>query len=321
MEVKLQNIKNNNKYSSKIYKYYILKIFVIIIIISLFILTIKINDFKNFINYKIYKIPKIVAISYGNEQYQRQLEINKKSALEVGNVNEYYSFGPDNIELEFRNKNKEILSRERGNGYWLWKPYFILKTLKEKLNEGDYLIYTDAGILYMNSTWKIINFMKEQKAEIWAIQLDLIEKQYSKRDAFVLLGADMPFFTDTPQYMAGIQIYQKSKYTEKFLEEVLYYSQDKRIITDDPNTLGLDNYNGFIENRHDQTIFSLLIKKYGQASSGKTNLNITQLEKQYVFMPYIFCIYRRTSFIDYDDIRKKCNDFYIEQKNIFYKKK
>ena len=300
MEVKLQNIKNNGKYSSELYKYhYILKIMVMIIIINLFIITIIINNFKNCLKYKIYKRPKIIAISYGNQQYQRQLEINKKSALEVGNVNEYYSFGPDNIDLEFRNKNKDILSRKRGNGYWLWKPYFILKTLKEKLNEGDYLIYTDAGILYMNSTSIIIDFMKEQKVQIWAIQLNHIEKKYTKRDAFILLGADMPFFTDTPQYMAGIQIYQKSKYTEKFLEEVLYYSQDKRIITDDPNTLGLNNYDGFVDNRHDQSIFSIMIKKYGQASSGKTNINITQLEKQYIFMPYIFCIYRRTSFTDY----------------------
>jgi len=37
-------------------------------------------------------------------------------------------------------------NREKGNGYWLWKRYFILKALKEKLNRDDYLIYTDAGI-------------------------------------------------------------------------------------------------------------------------------------------------------------------------------
>ena len=64
---------------------------------------------------------------------------------------------------------------------------------------------------------------------------------------------------------------------EKFLQDLLYYSQDKRIITDDPNTLGLSNYPEFIENRHDQTILSILTKKYGFANSGKPNMNITEL--------------------------------------------
>ena len=82
-----------------------------------------------------------------NEKYQRQLKLNKKSALEVGKVDIHYSYGPNDIDPDFQKKNKDILSRKRGNGYWLWKSYFINKTLIEKLNEGDYLIYTDACVL------------------------------------------------------------------------------------------------------------------------------------------------------------------------------
>ena len=253
-------------------------------------------------------VPKIVAISYANELFERELLINKKSALEVGKVDKYYSYGPKDIDPIFQEKNKDILSRKRGNGYWLWKPYIILKTFKEKLVEGDYLIYTDAGILYRDSTYKIINFLKEQNAEMWAIQLDIVEKQYTKRDAFILLGADSPFYTDTNMYMAGIQVYRKSKFTEKFLEELLYYSQDKRIVTDEPNVLGKQNYKEFIENRHDQSVFSLLIKKYGQANSGKTNMNIEPIKKTKIAMPYIFCIYRKIDFKDYNDIKEKCNN-------------
>lgn len=313
-------MKNTKNYYNKflIYKFFIFIIELIILTLYIFI-----NDLKNFLKNKskILQIkPKIIAISYGNKKYQRQLQINKKTALEIGKVNEYYSYGPNDIDPEFRDKNKDILFRKRGNGYWLWKPYFILKTLKEKLNEGDYLIYTDAGILYMNSTSIIIDFLTKRKAEIWAIQTHYIEKQYTKRDAFILLGADMPFYTETPHYMAGIQIYRKSKFTENFLEEVLYYSQDKRIITDEPNTLGFNNYKGFKDNRHDQTVLSIMIKKYGQANSGKTNLNVNQLKKQNNIMPYIFCIYRRKFFKNYDDIIKKCiNIFYIQNK-LYYNK-
>lgn len=37
-----------------------------------------------------------------------------------------------------------INSNPRGYGYWLWKPYIILKQL-ELLNDGDILFYADCG--------------------------------------------------------------------------------------------------------------------------------------------------------------------------------
>jgi len=106
------------------------------------------------------------------------------------------------------------------------------------MNEGDFIIYTDAGILYLNSTYNIIDFMKKKNAEMWGIQMPIRkEKIWTKRDAFILLCLDSSFYSETPQYMAGIQIYRKSKFTEKFLEDLLYYSQDKRIINKDNATL------------------------------------------------------------------------------------
>lgn len=304
------------KYLSRSNKYYNEKIIIIaIILINIFIIE---YFFKN----KTCSKHKIIGISYANKKYQKQLKINKISALKVGKVDEYYSYGPNDIDSEFRKKNKEILSRERGNGYWLWKPYFILKTLKEKLKEGDYLIYTDAGVMYMNSTKIIVDFLNEEKAKMWAFRLKFKEKMYSKRDAFILLGADTPFYTETPQYMATIQIYQKSKFTEKFLEKLLYYSQDKRIITDDNNTLGKDNYIGFRDNRHDQTVFSIMIKKYRQVKSKKTNSTNDKSRKLNSLNPYIFCIYRRIYFKSYNDIKNKCKNglFKKKKKNMFYYK-
>ena len=173
------------------------------------------------------------------------------------------------------------------------------------MKEGDYIIYTDAGIVYLNSTRNIINFMEKENTEIWAFQLRNLEKYWTKRDPFILLCLLSSLYSDTPQYMAGIQIYRKSKFTEKFLEDLLYYSQDKRIITDMPNTQKYNNYDGFKENRHDQSIFSLLIKKYGLLNTPKTNRNITDNKKTKRENILTFCIYRRQLFKDYNDIMNK----------------
>jgi hypothetical protein len=265
------------------------------------------------------KKARIIAISYGDKKYKRQLIVNRKSALEIGQVDEYYSYEPQDIDKDFFEKNKEIFSRKKGNGYWLWKPYFILKTLKEKLNDGDYLFYTDAGIIYMNSTKYIINFLKEQKADMWMIRLCTLEKKYTKRDAFILLGVDMPIYSETYQYMAGIQIYKKTKYTEKFLEDLCFYSQDKRIITDDKNTQGINNYPGFIAHRHDQSILSLLIKRYGTVNSGKTNINLKHyFGTQSIYLPDIFCIFRRKYFKNFEHLKKKC--IKLMEKEAHYRK-
>jgi len=42
--------------------------------------------------------------------------------------------------------------------------------------------------------------------DIWLNKIAHLEREYSKRDAFILLGADSPIYTDTSQYMTSIQI-------------------------------------------------------------------------------------------------------------------
>ena len=262
--------------------------------------------------------PKIVAITYGNIFFKRQLELNRKSALEVGEVDVHYTYGPNDIDHEFKHKNKEILSKGRGNGLWLWKPYVINKTMVEKLDYGDYLIYTDAAMIFMNSSRLLIDFLKENNASMWFNRLTLKERKYSKRDAFIIMGVDNPVFSETNQYMAGIQIYVKSDYTMKFIQEWLTYCQDKRIITNDKNTLGQPNYNGFIENRHDQTALSLLTKKYGEANAGSPNLTLEELkQRKSIIMPNILCMYRRRAFKDYDNLKEKCQKIIEHQNHIF----
>ena len=250
--------------------------------------------------------PKIVAISYGDNKYKKSLEYNGKSALEIAGVDEFYGYGPEDLDEEFKKKNNYILSGIKGNGYWLWKPYFIYKTLKTKLNDGDYLIYSDAGIAYIDKAQLIVNFINERKAEMYLHRLPHLEKHYTKRDAFVLMGADLPFFAETGQFNAAFQIYKKSKFTEIFLEEYLYYAQDKRIITDDGNVMGLPNYEGFIAHRHDQSILSLLTKKYSQVNANKMNIDVNIVKNFTELMPTIFCHYRSAYFKDYEDMLNFC---------------
>ena len=82
---------------------------------------------------------------------------------------------------------------------------------------------------------------------------------------------------------------------------------DKRIITDDPNEPGVENYPDFKEHRHDQSILSLLVKKFGLVNSNKANVDLNAAKNFTEEMPTIFCHYRRRGG-DYESIRNMCKD-------------
>jgi hypothetical protein len=67
--------------------------------------------------------------------------------------------------------------------------------------------------------------------------------------------------THTPQYESGCIFLQKNKHTLKLLDEWANVYNDNFSLVDDSNSK-IKNLKGFVENRHDQSIFSILCKKY-----------------------------------------------------------
>ena len=204
----------------------------------------------------------IIAINYADNSFRKAQKLNLETALHWG-ADQVIGYTPDDIDEQFYEKNKEILCAKKGNGFYLWKPYFLYKAYQQ-LKEGDYLIYTDAGSVYVKKIQYLIDCMEEEEQDImvFSLQKEMLERKYTKRDAFLLMKCDAPQYTDTPQSIGGYVILKKSDFTQRFLEEDLSYAQDIRIITENKNTQGLDNYPEFVAHRHDQSVWSLMSKKY-----------------------------------------------------------
>jgi len=205
----------------------------------------------------------IIAINYADQKFQRAQKLNSKTARQWG-ADRIIEYGPEDIDEAFRRRNQEILDAPRGGGYYLWKPYFYRKAYEE-LDEGDYLVYIDSGAVYINKIQYLIDCMEHEKVPImiFSLEQERIEKGSTKRDAFVLTGCDEPEYTDTPQSIGGYFVCKKAPVVEAYLDEVLQYAQDMRIISDKPNVMGLPNYEEFTDHRHDQSVISLMSKKYG----------------------------------------------------------
>lgn len=202
----------------------------------------------------------LLAISYADEKWKPAQKYNLKCALKYG-ADKIIGYGPECLDKKFREKNKELLSYKRGGGYWVWKPYIILEALS-KLEDGDFLFYSDSGLALIQPLSNFIEAMEESGQDVMCFAVADLERRWSKRDAFILMDCDNREYYDTLQIMSGVSIFKKSEKTVRLAEEWLTYAQDKRIVTDEDNVLGSDNYEGFIENRHDQTAWSLLCKKY-----------------------------------------------------------
>lgn len=82
----------------------------------------KFGDKKDFIQGKTY-------INY-DENFKKQRE-NAIRLEKNGNFDKIILYLPTDIDKKFYEKNKNILSQKRSGGYWLWKPYFIVKTLEK----------------------------------------------------------------------------------------------------------------------------------------------------------------------------------------------
>jgi hypothetical protein len=163
-----------------------------------------------------------------------------------------------------------IETNRRGYGYWLWKPH-IIKKMMDKMKENDVLIYADAGC-HLNLTQPAINRLYEYVSildgsplGILSFQMEHLEYKYTKRetiDAVFEKDENTPH-TTTGQCMATAVILRKTPHSVQVVDEWARLSQIYSIVNDDKHKERRPEVSGFIDHRHDQSILSLLVKKYG----------------------------------------------------------
>lgn len=200
-----------------------------------------------------------ILINYSDNRFWKRKQFkNSITGIRNGGFDKVISYSRKDIDKNFYENNKKILEKKKGGGYWLWKPYFIKKTL-DKISNGDYIFYADSGSYFNNNIEPLIN--KMNNTDILTFIQGNTEKKYTKRDLFIKLNCDNYEITDTPQIMATFLLLRKSNSSINFINKWLKLCTDYQLITDSNNKLSFPNYKEFIEHRHDQSILSVLSKK------------------------------------------------------------
>jgi hypothetical protein len=203
---------------------------------------------------------KIHFISFASSNFSRTLERIKKEAIESEFFDVIQCFTEKDIP-EFYNKYENwIKSNPRGFGYWLWKPYIIKKYLST-MSEEDILIYLDSGCtINKNGKERFNEYIK------WCIKSPFknLSFQYNQYKEYQYTKGDIINYFNLPkeniysgQTCSGFVFLQKCNLTCKMIDDWCNIMINNfNLIDDSPSKI--KNYEGFVENRHDQSILSCL---------------------------------------------------------------
>jgi hypothetical protein len=214
-------------------------------------------------------------ITYGNYKFVNSKKRICEEARSVGWFDTITSYGPEDLDLDFQNKFKDMLLRPRGGGYWIWKPYIIKKHL-EKIKDDDILIYLDAGCTISpkgaDRFKEYIEMINNSDRGCISFQLGTYEKLWTNKEIFDYFNVDINGdIAYSSQIMSGIIVLKKNTNCINIIDLWLKTVHDNPILfTDDynnnPCNRGRDEY---IETRHDQSILSIISKLCGTILVGK----------------------------------------------------
>jgi hypothetical protein len=202
-----------------------------------------------------------------------------RQAKEMEVYSEIVSASERDLSPDFRQRFKNYLTPEhRGFGYYAWKPQIVLQTL-ERLQDGDQVHWIDSGC-HLNPAGR------DRLLELFAMTVEapsgvqgfeclppngsLVYKQrqfpdqreghWTKGDLLDRLDVrGRPDITNTQQLGATTFFVRKCPTSMDFMRHwVRVFSEDFSMI-DDSASLA-PNLEGFIEHRHDQSIYSILGK-------------------------------------------------------------
>ena len=184
----------------------------------------------------------------------------KKQAFDTGWFDDVFVFNNENIGYHTHDMHTF------GAGYGWWKGR-IVKMVFDKIEEDDIVLYLDAGFSIVKNETSENNFLGYISncnsgpgfLGFVGFSQTSCEKEYTKRDVFKFMDCDTPKYTDTPQLASGMFFVKKNKFGKKLMDDFDYFCGIEHLINEYPSYY--ENYEEYIGHRHNQSVFSLLVKR------------------------------------------------------------
>jgi hypothetical protein len=206
-------------------------------------------------------------ISFGTtHNYLNSLIRIKHEAITLNFYDKVIIYTENDFDQTYLEKHGEFMKKNKGYGFWMWKSYFVKKTMEE-MNDGDILVFADCGCHLVNNPIAInrlesyVKLCKTFDSGILSFQMCFSEKSYTKMDVFEKLDELNDKMMNSGQLVGGIFVLRKCQNTINLINEYYDLCQNYNLINDSESKLPNDP--SFIAHRHDQSVFSILRKKRG----------------------------------------------------------
>ena len=157
-----------------------------------------------------------ISFGGGSKSFHGAVNRLKSQALSLNLFDSVIGFTEDDLKADklFWDKHgKFIIENKRGYGYWIWKSYLVKKTL-ETLNEGDILMYADAGCVLADKHINELNkLFQAAKTDLIIASLTCNEENWTKHDLIKYLDMEQSPSIRTNQIQASAIIFYKCQKT------------------------------------------------------------------------------------------------------------
>ena len=214
--------------------------------------------------------PQKILVTFSTRAFWIRQQFLNISAISNGIVNRTEQWTPTRLsEVGFHNANPDISLKERGAGFWSWKPFIIEHALNHA-NDGDVIFYSDVGrmkvLLLRTSLDPFIEWMDREKQDcipgVVAPWHGPISK-WARADTLDHFGCTEPSCHQSPQMQASFSVWRKTPEIMSFVTEWKNCCFNRTLVSDDPNPSGQNNLPNFMIQYGDQTLLSLLTLKKG----------------------------------------------------------
>lgn len=196
---------------------------------------------------------KKIFISYGNAVYYDSLNRIKQEAEQTGLFDVIITYTDDDLPEEV--KKHPLLQYQRGGGYWLWKPYIILKALTEVAGENDIVIYSDAGNeIFADKEWtEYFDYLEEYSAVCF--KYGGLIKWWTRKEVLDYFAPTCPHLSELWQIMGGLNLWSKKSIPVVQAWFDLMFKHPELVIDVQPEEMK-HQLGCFREHRHDQAMLS-----------------------------------------------------------------
>lgn len=221
-------------------------------------------------------------VSYADDKFKDEQKFLEKNHSENFNIKSYDRDWL--VSTNFYEDNQTLLDEEKGGGWWAWKPYVILDALRN-VQENDYILYCDCGDMISPSIKEFVENTLSDDDFCLLLLGGNLNKEYTKRDCFILMECDEDDYWNSNQLEAGVQVWKATEQSIKVVSDWMEFCIDSRIIKDDESVLG-ENFPSFKSHRNDQSILTNIAIKEGLSVSNHEFRNFIECDYDYWYERY-----------------------------------